>query len=196
MTTIVLARHGETDWNREDRFQGHADRPLNEHGRRQAHELAERLRNDRLAAVYSSPLARALETAQIVAAALGLEVETRDALREIDVGSWQGLTRDEIQARFPGDWEAWLDGAGGWTGGETYDELQARVVPELLALAARHHGERILVVCHGGTMRTVQAAAARLPHADARRVSSPIGNASLLVFRVEEDELRAVDSAA
>ncbi|HWH04956.1 MAG TPA: histidine phosphatase family protein, partial [Gaiellaceae bacterium] len=108
MTTIVLARHGETDWNREQRFQGHADRPLNELGREQARELAERLRNDRIDAVYSSPLVRALETAETVAAALGLPVETREALREVDVGSWEGLSRDEIEERHPEDFARWV----------------------------------------------------------------------------------------
>ena len=98
--------------------------------------------------------------------------------------------------RHPDDFARWIAGGSGWTGGETYEELRERVVPELLELAARHRGGRVLVVCHGGTMRAAQAAAAQLPHAEARRVSSPIGNASLLVLRVEDDELRAVDSAA
>jgi probable phosphoglycerate mutase len=196
MTTLLLARHGETDWNRERRFQGHADPPLNELGRRQAGELAERLRGDCLAAIYSSPLRRAHETALVVGAALGLPVETRPALREVDVGSWQGLSRDEIEERFPDDFQRWLDGGDGWSGGETYAGLQERVVRELLALARRHAGRRVLVVCHGGTIRAAQAAAAGLQYADTRRVSGPLGNATILVLRVEEDELRADAPAA
>ncbi|HWG56545.1 MAG TPA: histidine phosphatase family protein [Gaiellaceae bacterium] len=195
MTTIVLARHGETDWNRERRFQGHADVPLNELGRRQARELAESLRGQELAAIYSSPLARARETAEAVAAVVGVPVETRPALREVDVGSWQGLAWDELERDFPDDLERWRAGGRGWTGGESYEELQARVVPELLELARRHPGERVLVVCHGGTMRAAQAAANQLSYVDARQTSGPIGNASVLVLRVEDGELRAVDSA-
>lgn len=196
MTTILLARHGETDWNRERRFQGHADPPLNDLGRTQARELATRLAGEAVVAVYTSPLRRAHETALIVGEALRLAVETRPALREIDVGSWQGLTRDEIEARFPEDYRRWLGGGSGWSGGETYDELRERVVPELLALARRHAGRRVVVVCHGGTMRAAQAAAHRLPHAAARRVSAPIGNGTMLALVVAEEELRVVSSDA
>jgi 2,3-bisphosphoglycerate-dependent phosphoglycerate mutase len=196
VTTILLARHGETDWNRERRFQGHADPPLNDLGRAQARELAARLAGDDVVAVYTSPLRRAHETALVVGEALGLPVEPRPALREIDVGSWQGLTRDEIQARFPEGYRRWLAGGSGWSGGETYDELRERVVPELLSLARRHAGRRVLVVSHGGTMRAAQAAAHRLPHAAARRVTAPIGNGTMLVLAVQEEELRAVDSDA
>jgi probable phosphoglycerate mutase len=195
VTTILLARHGETDWNRERRFQGHADPPLNELGRRQARELAETLASSGVTAVYASPLARARETAAIVGEALGLPVETRVALREVDVGSWQGLTRDEVEARYPDDFRGWLDGDHGWGGGESYDELGRRVVADLLTLAARHPAERILVVTHGGPVRAAQAAAADTDHAGARRLSGPVGNCALLAFAVESERLRRVDSA-
>ena len=131
-TTLVLVRHGETDWNRERRYQGHADTPLNTAGRRQARELATILRSDGLSAVYTSPLRRASETATIVAAELGLEARELEALREIDVGDWQGLTVDEVRAQFPEQVAAaWHSG---WLDGETYDELSARVLPALLDL--------------------------------------------------------------
>jgi len=101
VTTLILARHGETDWNRENRFQGHADPPLNDLGREQSAALAASLAEERIARIYTSPLRRAAETAEIVAAALGLDVEHVEGLREIDVGAWSGLTRDEIAASFP-----------------------------------------------------------------------------------------------
>ena len=188
-----MARHGETDWNRERRFQGHADPPLNDVGREQAAELAQTLAESKLAAVYASPLARARETAEIVAGVLGLPVEMRPALREVDVGSWQGLTRDEVEERYPEGFRRWLDLGPGWDDGETYEELGRRVLADLLELAARHPGERILVVSHGGTMRAAQAAAAQTDYADARRIASPIGNGSILVFGVEAEQLRRVD---
>ena len=109
MTTILLARHGETEWNREGRFQGHADPPLNATGRAQAAELAAGLKGVELAAVYSSPLRRALETAELVAAEHGLEPVAVDALREVDVGFWEGLTRPEVEARFPEQLARWLE---------------------------------------------------------------------------------------
>lgn len=196
VTTILMARHGETDWNRESRFQGHADPPLNERGREQARELARQLAGEDLQAVYASPLLRALETARIVAASLGLPVEARPALREVDVGSWEGLTRMEVEERFPAAFGRWRDGGDGWDGGETYEHLGRRVLADLLELAARHPAERILVVSHGGTMRAAQAAAAGVEYADARRLSSPIGNGSLLLFAVEEQRLRRLDSDA
>ncbi|HWX09771.1 MAG TPA: histidine phosphatase family protein, partial [Gaiellaceae bacterium] len=88
MATLLLVRHGETDWNAEGRLQGHTDRPLNEHGRRQAHALAERLAGDDIAAVYASDLARARETAEILGAKLGLPVSRDAGLRERDWGNW------------------------------------------------------------------------------------------------------------
>ena len=93
-TTIFLARHGESDWNAEHRWQGHADRPLTERGLEQARELAARLADVELDAVYSSDLRRAWETAEAVASSQGIEVARQPELREVDVGSWSGCTRD------------------------------------------------------------------------------------------------------
>jgi broad specificity phosphatase PhoE len=98
VTTLLLARHGETDWNREHRWQGHAGPPLNDTGRRQALALAQRL--PVVDAVYSSDTERAYETAQIVAEPRGLEVRTDARLREVNFGLWEGLTRGEIDERF------------------------------------------------------------------------------------------------
>src|SRR5581483_3361612 len=111
VTTILLARHGETDWNRDQRFQGHGDPPLNDHGREQARNLAVRFAADPepLAAIYASTLRRARETAKIVGEHLGLHVETHDGLREVDLGSWSGLTRAEVEHAFPEGFRRWLD---------------------------------------------------------------------------------------
>jgi probable phosphoglycerate mutase len=108
-TTIVLVRHGETDWNRENRFQGHADPPRNEAGRAQSREVAEQLVAERVTIVYTSPLQRAHETARILAARLDLDVRVSDALEEVDVGSWSGLTRAEVEARFPDGFRRWVE---------------------------------------------------------------------------------------
>ncbi len=190
---ILLARHGETDWNRENRFQGHADPPLNETGRAQAAELAAALVNEPLAAVYSSPLRRAFETAQIVAAPHGLEPVSVDALREVDVGSWQGLTRAEIEERFPEQFARWLDYEQGWEDGESYDEMGQRVLAALLELAATHEGERILAVSHGGPVRAAYAVADGIEHSEARRRGPVVANAFVAEFSVEDGVLRRVD---
>ena len=193
MTTILLARHGETDWNREGRFQGHADPPLNETGRAQAAELAAVLAGIQLAAVYSSPLRRALETAELVAATHGVDPVPIDALREVDVGSWQGLTRAEVGVRFPEQLSRWFDYAQGWEDGESYEEMGRRVVSALLELAAAHEGQRILAVTHGGPIRAAFAFADRTSYADARRLGPTIGNVFLAEFAVEEETLRRLD---
>ena len=193
MTTLILARHGETDWNRENRFQGHADPPLNDLGREQSAELAARLAGERIARVYTSPLRRASETAEIVARELGLEVEHLEGLREIDVGAWSGLTRDEVAVRFPDEYALWLDRAPhGYGEGETYDELAARVVPALRSLADRHPSETVLVVTHGGPSRVMQAHAAGIDYHEARRRETVLANCAVCRFAVEDGDFRRI----
>jgi broad specificity phosphatase PhoE len=185
VTTILLARHGETDWNREWRFQGHADPPLNETGRAQAAELSDALAREELAAVYSSPLRRAFETAEVVARAHGLEPVAVDALREVDIGSWQGLTRAEVETRFPEQYARWLDHGQGWEDGETYEQMGKRVVAALLELVAAHEAERILAVTHGGPIRAAFAFANEMTYPEARRDGPSIGNVFVAEFAVE-----------
>jgi broad specificity phosphatase PhoE len=189
--TIVLVRHGETDWNRERRFQGHADPPLNDAGRHQALELAEALRGEGLSTVYTSPLQRASETARIVACELGLHAHELEALREIDVGDWQGMTVDEVRTRFPEQAEvAWRSG---WPNGETHDELAARVLPALLELGARHAGERVLGVTHAGPIRTALAAAAGLSQEESRTEIGLLPNCARFHFAIRDGRIERVD---
>jgi len=192
VTTILLARHGETDWNREGRFQGHADPPLNRTGRAQAVDLSVALMAEQLAAVYSSPLRRALETAEVLAASHGLEPVPVDNLREVDVGSWSGLTRAEVEERFPAQFARWLDYGQGWEDGETYDEMGRRAVDALLRLAAAHDGERVLAVTHGGPIRAAFAFADGTTHAEARRLGPRIGNTFVAELAVADGALRRV----
>jgi broad specificity phosphatase PhoE len=193
VTTILLARHGETDWNREERFQGWADPPLNRTGRAQAVDLSVALMAEELAAVYSSPLRRALETAEVVAASHGLEPVPVEALREVDVGSWSGLTRTEIEGRFPEQYARWLAYEQGWDDGETYDAMAARVVAGLLELAVAHEGERILALTHGGPIRAASAFAAGQSYAESRRLEPVAGNGTVIEFAVEAGALRRLD---
>jgi broad specificity phosphatase PhoE len=193
VTTILLARHGETDWNREGRFQGYADPPMNDNGRAQAAALAAELTDVELTAVYSSPLRRAFETAELLAAPHRLAPVAVEALREVDVGSWQGLTRDDVETRFPEQFARWLDYGQGWEDGESYDEMSRRVVAALVQVAAAHDGTRILAVTHGGPIRAVIAFANGSSYADARRLGPPIGNVFLAEFAVESGALRRLD---
>jgi 2,3-bisphosphoglycerate-dependent phosphoglycerate mutase len=193
VTEILLARHGETDWNRDNRFQGHADPPLNELGREQARVLAEALAGEPFTAIYTSPLRRAAETAEIVAALHGLRPRPVDGLREVDVGSWEGLTREEVARRFPEQFQRWLDHGPGWEDGESYDEMGRRSVATLLELAEQHPGERIVAVTHGGPIRAAFAFANGTTHAEARRIGPLIGNCFLAAFAVEDGAFRQLD---
>jgi broad specificity phosphatase PhoE len=144
MTTLLLVRHGETDWNAEGRLQGHTDRPLNDYGRRQATDLADRLAGEEIAAIYASDLARATETAEIVGARLGLPVVVDPDLREKNWGSWEGLTSDE---RLTVEFE-----------GESTEEHRERILRAVARIVERHPGQRVVVVTHGGSLRRIQAA--------------------------------------
>jgi uncharacterized phosphatase len=171
VTTLLLARHGETEWNRVGRWQGWADPPLNDNGRAQAHELAAQLRATPFDAVYSSDLRRAHETALVLAAPHGLDVVTDPDLREIDVGPWSGLTRAEIAERFPD---------GDRPGGETREQHSVRVLAGVERIARAHPGERVLIVAHGGCVRALQR------HLD-DDASHPIENCSVYELHFRDD---------
>jgi broad specificity phosphatase PhoE len=190
-TTLVLVRHGETDWNRERRFQGRADLPLNEAGRGQARELAERLHGEPVSALYTSPLRRASETAEILAERFGLQVQPLDALLEIDVGAWEGLTIDEVRATYPERADA--DWRSGWEDGETYEELSKRVVPALVALGAKHEGEQVLAVTHAGPLRAAIAASLRLSYDDARPLIGRLENCAVFRFAIRDGTIEPTE---
>jgi broad specificity phosphatase PhoE len=144
MATLLLVRHGETDWNASGRLQGHTDQPLNDYGRRQAAKLAAQLETGDVAAIYASDLSRAKETAEILGARLGLPVVLDPDLRERNWGSWEGLTPTERDAvTFEG---------------EAPEQHRDRMLQAVHRIAERHPGERVVVVTHGGSMRRIQAA--------------------------------------
>jgi broad specificity phosphatase PhoE len=178
-TTLLLARHGQSDWNAARRWQGFADRPLDERGRAQAEELADRLAEIPIDAVYSSDLQRARDTATAVARRQGLEPTELQALREVNVGSWEGLTREDAETRFPEGFRRWQNGGTGWDDGETYGEMSRRVIGAVREIAERHPGGRLLVVAHGGPIRAIHAAALGLDVEAYRRVRPVEPNARL-----------------
>ena len=179
MTTILIARHGQSDWNQEKRWQGYADRPLTERGREQAQALADRLSHIELDAVYSSDLQRARDTAAVVAESQGLELRQLPELREVDVGSWSGLTRAEAEERFPEGFAQWRDGYPGWEDGETYEAMTDRVLRAVGEIAAEHESGRVLVVSHGGPIRAMHSAALGLDVHAYRRLRPVEPNARL-----------------
>jgi broad specificity phosphatase PhoE len=158
MRLLFLARHGETDWNAANRWQGHTDVPLNDHGRAQARALARLLREARLAGVVASDLSRAEETARIVATELGVALPYVDRdLRERSFGVFEGLTRAECEAQHAEAWRAWLEHRRPPEGGEEGETLKTRMVAAVGRVAERVAREDApaLVVTHGGALRSV-----------------------------------------
>jgi len=196
-TQIVLVRHGETDWNRVKRIQGHLDIGLSATGRDQAQRLAvhlsERVRQGmRIDAIYSSDLARARETAQPLAHALGQTIVLTAALRERMYGAFQGYDPEQIRVRFPTEYVAWQshDPQFSPTGGESQQAFYDRVTAALVGLAQRHAGQRIVAVAHGGVLDCAYRYANRMTLAAPR--AHPLLNASVNVLDFDANGARVV----
>ncbi len=151
MTLLYLIRHGRTAWNNDGRMQGWADPSLDARGQQQAQALAQRLYSESFAAFYSSPLARARETAEAVAAGHHMRVVYDDRLRERNLGEWTGLTFEQAKARYPAeaedDWRI-----PGPPGGESQADLMARMAAVLDEVVARHREGTVGVFSHGGAL--------------------------------------------
>jgi probable phosphoglycerate mutase len=154
---IYLARHGRTPYNHEGRFQGQSDVPLDETGRRQAAELAERAAAHGFAALWASPLRRARETAEIVAARIGLPIRFDARLMETDTGDWTHRSFAEMRERDPAGFAAWQNGDPDWRfpGGESFQEQGDRVMAALEEIA--RGPQPALVICHGMAIRLALA---------------------------------------
>jgi broad specificity phosphatase PhoE len=165
---IFLTRHGETEWNVEGRWQGQSNSRLTQRGVEQARKLAEALADEPLAAVYSSDLGRALETARYVAAPHGLEPIPDRRLREMDTGLWTARLGAEIRAECPAEMETWKlrPWAHRMPRGETLAEVQRRGLAFFEDRVPRYPGEAIAVISHGAVTQTVLAHAMRRPLTD------------------------------
>ena len=192
MTELILIRHGETDWNVQGRFQGQIDVPLNAVGLSQAGLMAERLAQERVDALYSSDLLRTRQTAAPAAAKLALDAAMDAALREQHFGILEGMSFDEVQARHPDELAAWMrhDPDYALPEGESVRVFHARVVGAVRALAARHPGQRLAIVTHGGVLDMIFRTVHALPLVGPR--TCPIPNAGLNHLRLRGDELEIV----
>jgi probable phosphoglycerate mutase len=154
-TRVFMVRHGATVVSAEDRFAGTTDVALSDEGREQTRRLAERLSHEKIVAVYSSPLGRTVETAQVLAAPHKLEVQTRDGFREISHGRWEQMTRREVEEKFPEEAAEWEKDPYTFAplGGESGLAVTARALPVLIELVRQHTGENFLVVSHKATIR-------------------------------------------
>lgn len=170
---LYLIRHAQSEWNASGRWQGQADPPLSPDGCEQAQVLAARFPKVDVSRVLSSDLGRARETATPFAARFGLELESSEDLREIDVGSWSGRTRNEIEADEPGSMERYYLGESGWTGGETFDEHELRCAAAAARVTTLESDGVVVIVSHGGTIRAMLRTLLEIPHADRWRISGP-----------------------
>jgi broad specificity phosphatase PhoE len=179
---LVLVRHAETEESGRGRCYGRLDVPLSPGGRGQAEELAAALAGLGLAAVYASPLVRALETARPIAAAQGLEPVVVEALRELHFGEVEGLRYDEIAAERPELFRAWMDDPAGvrFPGGESLADLRGRVLPAVAGIRARHERDAVAVVAHGGVIRVVLAEALGLADGALFRLDQAEGGVSVV----------------
>lgn len=158
MTRIILIRHGQTEWNRVERFRGRADVPLDETGLRQAEAAGKRVAYEwQPVAVYSSPLSRAVQTAQAIAGRANLPVHVHTGIADIDYGQWQGLTPAEVEQRWPEVYRAWYDAPqeACIPGGETLDEIRVRAMAAVSEIAVRHAGQTVALVSHTVVNRVI-----------------------------------------
>jgi broad specificity phosphatase PhoE len=154
-TRVFMVRHGATVLSAEDRFAGVTDVELSDEGREQVRRLAERLSQEKITAVYASPLGRTVETARILAAPHDLPVQTRDGFREISHGHWEQMTRHEVEEKFPEEMAEWEKDPYTFApvGGESGLAVTTRSLPALIGLVRQHPGENILIVSHKATIR-------------------------------------------
>jgi broad specificity phosphatase PhoE len=192
VTTLLLVRHGETDWNRDGRWQGHSDTRLNDLGRDQARRVAAEVGD--VDVLYASDLARARETAEIIAAALELDVRTDPRLRERSFGAWEGLTAPEIEEGFAEELARWRVGEGaGAADAEPFDAFAQRVRGFLDDALARHPGETVLVVAHGGTIRVIHALASGLDYVRDHRSIPGVANCTVSRYAARDGKLAPID---
>jgi len=197
MTTLLVARHGEADWNRERRWLGHADRPLTDLGRTQAEALARQLDGIAMEAAYASDLSRAMDTARTAVGNRGIAVTPLRELRERDYGAWDGVHDDDIPRRFPHDHAEWTRGAvDGAPDAESYAALAERVVRALHRIAAAHPQGTVLVVAHGEPLRVFQALALDIDYTKHRRAIPTPPHATLVRYVMADGRLRAVSGEA
>ncbi len=157
VTRLYLVRHGATQLSAENRFAGEIGVTLSDEGREQVARLSERLAARPFTAVYTSPLDRTVETAAILAKPHRLELQKRDGLKEISHGHWEGLTRGEVEERFPEEYAAWEQDPFSFAPaeGESGVAVLARALPVIREIVLAHRGERVLVVSHKATLRLV-----------------------------------------
>lgn len=181
---LILVRHGETRWNRENRVVGHTGIALNSNGRRQVELLAKKFEDDNVSAIYSSPLKRARETAAAIARFHGLKVMEDDAFKEIDAGEVEGLTFGEVMERYGGFFKDWMKGNPSlrMPGGESMTELQQRTWPAVERIVGENTDRAVILVSHSLAIVSIIARALGMAPSNYRRLRLSVASVSILKF--------------
>lgn len=183
-TRIWIIRHGEPSQETRGRCYGHLDVELSGEGRKQMQSVADRLSNEPISAIYSSPRRRALESAAMLAESLHAAIALEERLREIDFGVFEGRLYEEIAQEYPETYSQWMEHPAEtqFPNGESFVQMKARVIEAAHELYARHRGETIAVVSHGGVNRILLAAALGVANADIFRIAQRYAAMNLLVL--------------
>ncbi len=157
MTRVIIIRHGETEWNASVKYQGHTDVELSEVGKAQAVKVGERLKKEKINAIYSSDLKRAYDTGLQIAKRCRLSCITQEDLRETSFGEWEGLTYKEISSKYPKLVKKWRSDPETIKppGGESFRQMQERVINIFNKIISKHPGETVALISHGGTIRVL-----------------------------------------
>lgn len=190
MTKIIFVRHGQTSWNDLGMYQGHTDIPLNQIGLEQAAKAGQRLKNEKVAAIYSSDLLRAKQTAEIIARGHNLPVIIMPEFREINFGIWEGKTFKDIEELYPEMLKIWKTKPQDLKipEGETFPEMLKRAWKGLKILLARHKDETVIIVAHGGTIAALLCNILDMSLDNLWKVRQ--GNTGITVVEFEEDKGR------
>ena len=172
MATVILVRHGETEWNRREIFRGRADVELNQRGREQAKALGAALEGRSIDAVYSSPLSRAVETAEAIAEPHGISVEIEDGFVDFDYGAWQGLPHEEVRQRYPRMYQDWVERPHTvrMGGGESLRMVRRRAMETLMRIVDRHQDDTVVIVAHRVVNKVVLCAVLELANSHFWRI--------------------------
>ena len=192
---IILVRHGQTDANKEGRFQGASDAPLNQMGHSQAQALARRLSSKDLAAIYSSPQTRAMQTATPIADAQNLPVRTMEGLRELDIGELDGLQAPDLRDRYPHILEQWRINVGALTmpGGESIVELQERSWSAILHIRDNHSEGTVAAVSHNFAIQSILLRALGMDLRNFQRIRQDLAAITELDFTNGDPVLRSLN---
>ncbi|HEY3311135.1 MAG TPA: alpha-ribazole phosphatase [Anaerolineales bacterium] len=188
MLRLLFVRHGKTDWNAQQRYQGHSDQPLNAEGAQQAQRLAARLQAEKIDLVFSSDLLRAFQTAQILVGERQINIQADERLRELNFGVLEGYTFEEGLKRWPEMITRWVEDVNqAPDGGEGYDEFSQRVSEFFNELKQKQEGKTVLVVAHGGPLREIFQSILGIPEGPAWWFS--LDHGSLSDFQIDDEHI-------